>query len=155
MYQEDIFNPNDPNDYESENDYSSRFPFFSNDAIVLTRRTTIGRKYRTRAYPYKIRVYPSGGFGYNIRDAETGAQYPNKVGTKDEDLFYKVILATGECVGSVSNTLFFCSPQHYESHMKCSVDSEKIANWTAKRDARLKELNQYGRVNYSGVTLVK
>ena len=38
----------------------------------------------------KIEIYTSGDIGSNIRDAETGAYYSNKVGSYDEDLFFKV-----------------------------------------------------------------
>ena len=90
----------------------------------------------------KIEFYTSGDTGCNIRDAETGDYYPNLVGSKDEDLFYKVALSTGECKSANgSNTLFYLSPQHYASHLHCSVYPEHIQIWNEKRKARLSELN--------------
>jgi len=100
----------------------------------------------------KIDIYTTSGVGNFIRDAETGEYYNNKVGSKDEDLFFKVILATGECKSSNgSSTLFFSSPQHYASHMRCEVDPILISNWEQKRNRRLAELKNQKDVNVSAV----
>jgi len=88
----------------------------------------------------KVEVYTTSGVGHNIRDAETGQYYSIKVGSADEDLFFSVILATGECKSkNGSSTLFYRSPQHYMSHMKSHVDDVTIARWQEKYNARLKE----------------
>jgi hypothetical protein len=143
MYQEDYFNPADSNDYD-ENDVTE-------DAITKALRqdkglNTLTRKVRLDSGKIKnkrIRVFTSGGTGTRIRDAETGEYYPNKVGSKDEDLFFKVSIATGECnSANGSNILFYCSPQHYENHLYADVEQEHIAAWDLKRDARLKELKR-------------
>jgi len=90
----------------------------------------------------QIYVYTSSGYGNFIRDAETGRYYPNKVGTLDEDLFFKVNYATGELKSSNdSNTLFYFSPHNFKNHLMCEVSQDTITNWTIKRDARLKQLN--------------
>lgn len=88
----------------------------------------------------KVEVYTTSGIGSNIRDAETGQYYATKVGSADEDLFFSVILATGECKSkNGSSTLFYRSPQHYMSHMKSHVDEVTIARWEEKYKGRLKE----------------
>jgi hypothetical protein len=86
----------------------------------------------------KIEFYTSGDTGHKIRDAETGTYYNDLVGSANEDLYFKVGLATGECTSAnKSSTLFFTSPQRYITRMHATLTPEIIANWEAKRDARL------------------
>jgi len=100
----------------------------------------------------KIDIYTSGGQGSKIRDGETGVYYNNRVGSLDEDLFYKVMLSTGECTSpNGSSTLFFLSPQHYMSHMRVVVDDVSISKWAEKRAYRIKENNKRKRGNESVV----
>lgn len=86
-----------------------------------------------------IELYTTGCCGSNIRDAETGEYYQHIVGTADEDLYFKVILATGECNSkNGSSTLFYLSPKHYSDHF--GVNSNRftddfIAEWNKRRDA--------------------
>lgn len=90
----------------------------------------------------KIEVYTTSGHGCHIRDAETGAYYKHLVGTADEDLYFSVILATGECnSANGSSTLFYLSPNHYMTHLKCELEPILIARWKDKHDARLEKLN--------------
>lgn len=92
----------------------------------------------------KISVYSSGEAGTRIRDAETGKYYPNIVGSKDEDLFYKVVWATGECNSSNdSSTLFFMSPQHFANHTQNEVSNETILYWEAKRNMRVNQIKKW------------
>ena len=59
----------------------------------------------------KVNVYTSGSMGSNIRNAETGEYYNDIVGSLDEDLYFKVAIATGELKAkNGSNTLFYTSP---------------------------------------------
>ena len=86
-----------------------------------------------------IDVYTSGGTDSQIRDAETGSYYSNIVGSADEDLYFKVILATGECKSkNGSSTLFYLSPRHYMSHLNNQVSEDTLQMWELKRDARYK-----------------
>ena len=90
----------------------------------------------------EIGVYGSGSQECPIRNAETGEYYKFKVGTMDEDLFFKVGLSTGECSSkNKSSTLFYLSPNHYMSHMQCELDEEFIARWETKRNDRTAEIN--------------
>ncbi len=99
-----------------------------------------------------ITVYTSSGIGSKIRDAETGEYYNYLVGSANEDLFYTIILATGECNSlNGSKTLFYMTPQSYMSHLKCEVDPETIRLWEVKRDARLKVVT--GRQSLHGVVV--
>jgi hypothetical protein len=143
MYQDDYFNLDDQNDYESEHDVKK----------MLEKEKTKDRGYNTiyrktqrpdgRTYNKKIKIYTSSGIGSHIRDVETGEYSSYIVGSKDENLFFKIILATGQCKSANnSSTLFFISPQHYASYLQCEIDPETVRNWEVKRDARLAELRR-------------
>lgn len=155
MYQEDHFNPSEPNDYD--NVVNSR------DVLTSALKDDIGLNIVTRKVELdngkiknkRIKVFTTSGCGSNIRDAETGEHYSNKVGSRDEDLFFKVSIATGECSSANgSNVLFYCSPQHYENHLYSNVEPGIVASWEAKRDTRLKEL-KFGRKPVSNTVMVK
>lgn len=109
--------------------------------VIYRKAERISGRNKGRIYNKKIRIYTTSGTGSNIRDAETGQYYSNIVGSKDENLFFKVILATGECKSAnKSSTLFYLSPQHYANHLLCHLSDEIIHNWEEKRDKRLSEL---------------
>ena len=80
-----------------------------------------------------IEIYTTGGIGSNIRDAETGVYYTNKVGSIDENLFYKVILSTGECKKK-SNTLFFRTPRQFMKYLQCDLSEVAIQKWQDRYD---------------------
>lgn len=103
-----------------------------------------------RRYPNKkgklvqtpINIYTSGFIGSNIRNAETGAYYSHIVGSVDEDLYFKVILATGECKSkNCSSTLFYLSPAHYMSHLNSEVNKNSLQIWEDKYNARCRAKN--------------
>lgn len=157
MYEDDYFNPANPNDYDA-GDLTRR----QEDVLAKARGEDKGLNTVTRKVQHengkiknkRIRVYTSSGVGSKIRDAETGEYYPNKVGSKDEDLFFKVIIATGECKSvNGSNAAFYCSPQHYENHLHSSVDHERIASWEEKRDFRLKEMKREMKPKFDTVAV--
>jgi len=107
--------------------------------VIFRKKTRVdGSKKQT-----KIEVYTSNGIGTHIRDAETGDYFNYKVGSLDEDLFFKVSLNTGECKSrNGSSTLFFSSPKHYMAYMMCDLDLCYITKYELKRLARLKELEK-------------
>jgi hypothetical protein len=88
-----------------------------------------------------IDLYTTGCCGSQIRDAESGEYYQHIVGTADEDLYFKVILATGECKSrNGSSTLFYLSPKHYITHFGLNENrfkDEFITEWDKRRDVRL------------------
>lgn len=141
MYFGDNYNPAEPNDYVATN--------VVKDTIGETKHMDIGynvinrniTRVDGRIKNTKFEIYSSSGTGNSIRDAETGVYYKYLVGSRDEDLFFKVALATGECSSkNGSNTLFYISPTHYMGHMKCEVSQEIIQTWEEKRNARLNEI---------------
>ena len=152
MYQEDNYSPIDSNDYDDEIenmlDKSKRMDKGYNAVYRIVQRKD-GRLKRT-----KIDVYTSSGTGNRIRDAETGEYFPNIVGSKDEDLFFKIALSTGECKSiNGSNTLFYSSPQHFMNHLHNDLSPEIISAWDEKHNARLIELRNIKRQNISSVVV--
>jgi len=104
---------------------------------VINQRDSRGGKTK------KMEMYTSSGSGNFIRDAETGQYYAEKVGSKDEDLYFKISLSTGECTSkNNSSAMYFQSPAHYMSCMKATVSPATIARWEARRDARIAELKK-------------
>ena len=110
----------------------------------------------------KIEFYTTGGTGSNIRDAETGEYYSEFVGSKYEDLYFKVSLSTGECKSlNGSHTLFYLSPQHYERHLYVDMNEDIINNWEEKKNAlvvkmknnKTRSTNKNTNKNYSYVTV--
>ena len=107
----------------------------------------------------KIEVYSTSGFGNHIRDAETGEYFPYLVQSSDEDLFFSVILATGECKSrNGSNKLFYLSPEKYMEHMHVHLDNKIVLGWREKRDNRLREIRRQKeqkekRLNASAVSV--
>jgi hypothetical protein len=145
MSYENDYNPADPNDIENEVN-------LHNNALADALKTDRGLNFVYRKFisqktgkpkNKRISVYTTSGVGNRIRDAETGEYYPNRVGSKDEDLFFKVILATGECKSANgSSTLFYISPQHYMNHLNSEVNQDVIEKWEQKRNNRLAEMKQ-------------
>jgi len=140
MYQDDYLNQVDQNNFD-EDDADKMFEKVKRQDKgynVIYRKAL---KKNGQLYNKKIEIYTSNGTGNRIRDAETGEYFSNLVGSKDEYLFFKVILTTGECRSiNGSSTLFYSSPQHYVSHLLCDVDPILSHNWELNRDARLFEL---------------
>lgn len=142
MYQEDYYNSADNNDYDEQKEdnmfeQAKRLDKGYN-VIYRTALKKNGKKYQK-----KIEIYTSNGTGNRIRDAETGEYFEYKVGSNDEDLFFKVMLATGECTSANgSYAIFYASPQHYSNHLLCEVDPKLAAAWEEKRDARLVEVKR-------------
>jgi hypothetical protein len=86
-----------------------------------------------------IDIYASGHVGSKIRDAETGQRYSHNVGSLDEELYFKIAFATGECKNlHNSNTLFYLSPQQCIDHLNIDIDQETIGTWQEKKNNRLK-----------------
>jgi hypothetical protein len=102
----------------------------------------------------KIEVYTSSGFGCHIRDAETGDYYAHTVGSADEYLYFSVILATGECTSANgSSTLFYLSPQHCMTHLKCELKPSVIAKWVENRDMMLRQMHISKKENVTSVVV--
>lgn len=141
-----------PNETDQFNDNNS-----DNKELINFKRSDRGynRIYRTvvresngKNVRKKIELYTTGGAGSNIRDAETGEYYSELVGTRYEDLYFKVALATGECTSlNSSNVLFYLSPQHYEKHLNVELNNDTIADWEEKKQKMLYEMKNTPKKN--------
>ena len=102
----------------------------------------------------KVEIYTSSGYGNHIRDAETGEYYPYIVGSADEDLFFSVILATGECKSANgSSTLFYLSPEKYMKHLNHKVPEHIVERWNDKKDRRMREKKMDKKPSLSSVVV--
>ena len=79
-----------------------------------------------------IPCFSSGSQGCRIRNAITGEYYKHEVGSENEDLYFKIIIATGENGLKEPLTLFYETPQQYERHMFCEINTEIKNNWMNK-----------------------
>ena len=122
-------------------DYKKRDKnYFKIYRVIQVQRTVLSKDNRTpitftRTKRVPIEFYTTSYTpGSIIRNAITGL--PNSrmyVGKKDEDLFFKVALATGElgqCYNS--NHLYFDSPEDYENHFHCVVSKASKEAWVYK-----------------------
>jgi len=76
---------------------------------------------------YSTSIFP----GSKIRGAIGGSYYHGfKVGSKDEDMFFKIAMSTGECKDN--NICFFDTPEQFEKHMHCTVAQEDKEKWYTK-----------------------
>jgi hypothetical protein len=76
---------------------------------------------------YSTSIFP----GSKIRGAIGGAYYPGfKVGSRDEDLFFKIACSTGDCRDN--NICFFDTPEQFENHMHTTVAQPIKEKWYEK-----------------------
>ena len=133
MYYEDSFHPNEENAIASSNqkkELNNIKSFDSGYGYVYRNKMSSSSKVKHA----RVDCYTSGDLGTRIRNAETGQYYKFKVGSKDEDLFFKIALATGELkTTNGSNVLFYDSPEQYEKHLMTEVDEETKDMWVAKK----------------------
>jgi hypothetical protein len=79
-----------------------------------------------------INMYGSGDSGSFIRNAVTGAITNYVVGSKDQDLFYKVSMCTGLDRDHKPVHLFYDSPTQYENHQFTYVSDDVKESWSER-----------------------
>lgn len=136
MYYEDSFHPNEDNDITNQQKKEIN--------NIKSIDSGFGYVYRNKILPSgkikKTRVdcYTSGDAGTNIRNAETGNYYKYKVGSKEEELFFKISLSTGELkTRNSTNLLFYDSPEHFEKHLMSDIEQEIKDRWLEKKNLLL------------------
>lgn len=91
--------------------------------FVRKHRASDGKKKR-------LLIFGSGEIGTTIRNAVNGEKYyGHKVGSKNEDLYFKTRLCTGE-FGNETPMLFYDSAEQFEKHLGGAVDrliKDKVA----------------------------
>lgn len=148
MEYDDRYTPLEANDYDGP-DFKQESALKKSKVLnrgyhKISRNVLFGNNRTTKKV--EIGVYGSGSHESPIRNAETGEYYKYKVGTMDEDLFFKVMISTGE-IPSGPITLFYDSPEHYERHQYLELDGLTKKRWEVKRQCRLDILNQLSKLN--------
>jgi hypothetical protein len=84
------------------------------------------------SYGKKVSYYKaSTTSGRPIVHAITGDFLPGKIGSFEENKYYKVKMS---CFGNEQNgTLYYLSPEEYERHQNCIVSDESKNIWLSKR----------------------
>jgi hypothetical protein len=88
-----------------------------------------------------IELFGSGDTGTKIRNAVTGAKTPYLVGSLNEDLFFKVMDASGNNGRKDSLVLFYDSPEQYENHQFNLLNQVIKEAWLNKNLEARKRLN--------------
>lgn len=102
-----------------------------NDFVNDKRRFKV-RRMNNEGRSKNIEVFASGPTDWTIRNAESGFKYEgHKVGSLNEDLYFKVSFATGEAKMD-SPTLFYDSPEQFEKHLFETVPQIIKQNWHNK-----------------------
>ena len=90
-----------------------------------------------------LSYYASDIVGTYIVNPITGAKYPWKVGTLDENRFFKVIdnsnnvsFRSSEYGHRVSHKLYYETPTDYMKHRNIVLDQTVIENWKNKMQER-------------------
>jgi hypothetical protein len=125
-FDDNIFNPTGINDFDNEiQEFKSLDKGYNKiykPGVVLGRNG----KYKKK----KIEFYTSGDRGTRIRDAVTGIYYNDKVGSFNENKFFKVSLATGQCTSkNGSHMLFYQTPQQHMAHFDTPLNPAIIKKW--------------------------
>jgi hypothetical protein len=147
MEYDDRYTPLEANDYDGQ-DFKQESALKKSKVLnrgyhKISRNILFSNNKSTKKV--EIGVYGSGSHESPIRNAETGEYYKYKVGTMDEDLFFKVLISTGE-IPSGPITLFYDSPEHYERHQYLELDELTKKRWEVKKQSRINILNQQSRL---------
>ena len=134
MNYDDRYHPSNNNDVDN-----SKYNSFMDDVKKLDsgyneiyRKVVVESKGISEKKNKKVIVYNSGGVGSHIRNAITGVYTKSVVGSRDEDLYFSFILATGELRrGAI--TLFFDSPDQCETHLRVELGSQIKTKWNNRR----------------------
>ena len=80
----------------------------------------------------KVEIYASGPTDTTIRNAVSGFRYEgHKVGSPNEDLYFKVAFVTGEAKFE-SPTLFYDDPEQFENHLFQELPQSLKEKWHNK-----------------------
>ena len=133
MFFEDYFHPTESaNDYDrdQQNREINNLKSIDGGYGCIYRYKTNSNGINKRV---KVDCYTSGDVGSHIRNAETGEYTKYKVGSKDEDNYFKTKICTGQLkTRSGNTTLFYDSPEQFESHLFQELEEHVKENWLEK-----------------------
>jgi len=115
-----VGNKTSPGKIYDKNYDKIKFPF--------NKTWTDGRFYKM----FTIEKYGSGQSGTRIRNAVSGKIYPHLVGSKYEDLYFKVSDVCGRVGRREPLTLYYDTPEQYESHNLTTVRQSVKDMWYNK-----------------------
>lgn len=129
IYDDDRFHPmnyNDVDNKQSSNDNNSKDTGYNKVIKTYIDENNIKHK-------YLLEYYSSGHNQSLIINAVTGLKYKNlRVGTKDEDMLFKISINTCENNKS-KEVLFYDSPEQYEIHQHYKLSNKTISKWYEKQ----------------------
>lgn len=132
IYEEDHFHP-DADDV-SMNNNNAIYNIKKMDKGYYKINRKFGKTWIDGKY-YKnisVELYVSGDTGNKIRNAVTGFRSSSKVGSIEEDLYFKAKLVNGDVRKGLGN-LFYDSPEQYEKHQFCILDQSIKEQWYKKQ----------------------
>jgi len=88
----------------------------------------------------KVEVYSTDTTpGLKIRDPITGSRLNQRVGSYDENLFFKVRMTTLKD-NSITTTVYYDSPEAFERHQYATVSDDTKLKWVEQHQQRMYEL---------------
>jgi hypothetical protein len=112
----------------------------------LTKKPTRIYFFQTNSYPNSIIRHAMTG----VLQSDNGKYY--RVGSRDEDLFFSTLLATGE-LGQTAPLLFYDNPEQYERHFFTKLPQQIKDNWVEKRDSVLYFLKRTHKETFENVVV--
>jgi hypothetical protein len=142
MYYEDYMHPTQDNDVNSvdlkNNTFLNNLKTTERDCLRVKKRVVLNDG-REKNVAYEL--YGSKGVGTKIRNAVTGSKTNYLVGSRYEDLFFKVTESSGTNGRKDPLQLYYDSPEQYENHCFVKLDPEDKAYWHRKNLLARKELD--------------
>ena len=136
LYEDDMFHPlNQECDsiIPSRIDNNTKVKKIMNNVYQTNKGIHLVKRQTKDGKRHNVEVFVSGDQGSTIRNAISGSYYyGDRVGTKQEDSYFKVSISTGE-FGRDSVVLFYDSPEQYERHMYTTVDPDDKNRWLEKQ----------------------
>ena len=156
-YDDDIYHPNYQDrtvGYHQDQDADSLYGPSSSDSQSITKKTrkeieelkaadigwrkiriSVKNKHNVNGRNLKKDIeYYSTGYnpGTFIRCPISGHRTTFRVGTKDENMFYSVVMATGYNGQKTPDHLYYSSPDEYEKHWNITLNTEEKQRWYTK-----------------------
>jgi len=103
-----------------------------NDKGYRKIKQTLNKEFNGKYYKkVTIELYISGDTGSSIRDAVSGRYMQHRVGTKEEDLYFKVHVDY-TISGISQGSAFYSSPEEYEKHQFVLLPTTIKERWYQK-----------------------
>jgi len=123
-YEEDIYHPTNTSTLCVEQEQEKEKPTLKKGEHIKKIKTEYGYK--------KIKIYESLNNG-KIRNAKSGLYYDYKVGTKDEDRFFSILVSVGNNNEKSGVLLFYNSPEEYEEHFYVNLNNKIKSSWYSRQ----------------------